>query len=102
MEEEDDKVVKDDAEEVDVTTKLLYVFFKTFTLTQIFNTLNIEPTYMYKYSSSLSPVTHILIHTLIQIISHTYVTLEPQVKIVGSTERVPYRCVRRSRIVRHV
>ena len=81
---------------------MAYVFFKTFTLTQIFNTLNIQATYMHKYSSSLSPVTHILIHMLIQIISHTYVTIEPQVKIVGSTERVPYRCVRGSRIVRHV
>ena len=55
-----------------------YVFFKTFTLTQIFNTLNIQPTYMHKYSSSLSLVHHSLVHKPIQVISHTYVTLEPQ------------------------
>ena len=31
---------------------------------------------MHKYSSSLSLVPHSLIHMLIQVISHTYVTLE--------------------------
>ena len=36
--------------------------------------------YIYSISLSLTLlVTHILIHTLIQIITHTYVTLEPQV-----------------------
>ena len=33
---------------------------------------------MYTYSSSISLVTHSLIHTLNQAIMHTYVTLEPQ------------------------
>ena len=55
-----------------------YVFFKIFTLTQIFNYLDIQPTYMCTYSSSLSLVPHSLIHILIQIITHTHVTLEPQ------------------------
>ena len=58
---------------------LTYVFFKSFTFTQIFNTLDIQPIYMYIYSSSISLVTHSLIHTLNQAIMHTYVTLEPQV-----------------------
>ena len=40
--------------------------------------IDIQPTYMHKYSSSLSLVPHSLIHMLIQVISHTYVTLEPQ------------------------
>ena len=62
-----------------------YVFFKTFTLTQIFNALNIQPTYIHKYSSSLSLVPHSLIHMPIQLITHTYVTLEPQ---GGRSQRV--------------
>ena len=56
-----------------------YVFFKSFTFTQIFNKLDIQTTYMYIYSSSISLVTHSLIHTLNQAIMHTYVTLEPQI-----------------------
>ena len=45
----------------------------------LFNKIDIQPTCMHKYSSSLSLVPHSLIHMLIQVISHTYVTLEPQV-----------------------
>ena len=41
--------------------------------------IDIQPTYTHKYSSSLSLVPHSLIHMLVQVISHTYVTLEPQV-----------------------
>ena len=56
-----------------------YVFFDWISHSHLFNKLQIQPTYMNKYSSSLSLVFHSLIHTLIQVISHTYVTLEPQI-----------------------
>ena len=56
----------------------MYVFFKSFTFTQIFNKLDIQPTFMYIYISFISLVTHSLIHTLNQAIMDTYVTLEPQ------------------------
>ena len=36
-----------------------------------------------KYSSSLSLVAHSLIQMLIQVISHTYITLEPQASLVA-------------------
>ena len=58
---------------------LTYVFFKSFTFTQIFNTLDIQTTYMYIYSISISLVTHSPIHTFNQAIMDTYLTLEPQV-----------------------
>ena len=54
-------------------------FFDWISHSHLFNKLQIQPTHMNKYSSSLSLVFHSLIHTLIQVISHTYVTLEPQV-----------------------
>ena len=38
---------------------------------------------MHKYSSSLSLVPHSLIHMLIQVISYTYVTLEPQADVLA-------------------
>ena len=50
----------------------------SFVRRRLFNKIDIQPTYMHKYSSSLSPVPHSQIHMLIQIISHTYVTLVPQ------------------------
>ena len=65
---------------VNLTTSVRIFLFLDFTLTQIFSKINIQPTYMHKYSSSLSLVPHSLIHILIQIITHTYVTLEPQTR----------------------
>ena len=46
----------------------------------LFNKIDIHTTYMQTYSSPLYVVIHILLHTLIQAIMHTYVTLEPQAK----------------------
>ena len=55
-----------------------YVFFYWISHSHVFNKIDIKPTYMHKYSSSLSLVAHSLLHMLIQVISHTHVTLEPQ------------------------
>ena len=49
---------------IDVVEPKAYVFFKSFTFIQIFNKLDIQPRYMYIYSSSLSLVPHSLIHKL--------------------------------------
>ena len=56
----------------------MYVIFYWISHSRLFNKIDIKPTYMYKYSSSLSLVPHSLSHMLIQVISHTYVTLETQ------------------------
>ena len=51
-----------------------YVFFYWISHSHLFNKVDIQLTYMHKYSSSLSLVPHSLIHMLIQVISHTYIT----------------------------
>ena len=62
----------------------MYVIFYWISHSHLFNKIDIQPTYMHKYSSSPSLVPHSLIYMLIQVISHTYVTLEPQIR------RLPY------------
>ena len=59
-------------------TSVAYVFFNLHSHSHLFDKIDIQPTYMHKYSSSLSLVAHSLLHMLIQVISHTHVTLEPQ------------------------
>ena len=54
------KILKIDEDDASVS-----IFWLDFTLTQIFNEIDIQPTYMHKYSSSLSLVPHSLIHMLI-------------------------------------
>ena len=54
------------------------IFLLDFILIQIFNKIDVQPTYMHKYSRSLSLVPHSLIHMIIRVISRTYVTLELQ------------------------
>ena len=52
-------------------------FFYWISYSHLFIKIDIQPTYMHKYSSYLSLVPHSLIHMLIiQVISHTYVTLQ--------------------------
>ena len=57
---------------------LTYVFFNPHSYSHFFNKIDIHTTYMYKCNSSLYLVISILLHTLTQIIMHTYITLEPQ------------------------
>ena len=59
-------------------TSVAYVFFNLHSHSHLFDKIDIQPTYMHMYSSSPSLVPHSLIYMLIQVISHTYVTLEPQ------------------------
>ena len=65
---------------------LMYVIFYWISHSHLFNKIDIQPTYMHKYSSSPSLVPHSLIYMLIQVISHTYVTLEPQ-RVFGDLNR---------------
>ena len=60
---------------VNLTTSVRIFLFLDFTLTQIFNNIDIQPTYMHKYSRSLSLVSHSLIYML-----------EPQVRTDVSSE----------------
>ena len=55
-----------------------YVFFNPHSHSHFFNKLDIHTSYMHKYSSPLSLVSHLLLHILTQAIIYNYLTLEPQ------------------------
>ena len=65
----------------------VYVIFYWISHSHLFNKIDIQPTYMHKYSSSPSLVPHSLIYMLIQVISHNYVTLEPQIRRLRYSQR---------------
>ena len=56
----------------------LYVFLNTHSHSHFFNKFDIHTSYMHKYSSPLSLVSHLLLHILTQAIIYNYLTLEPQ------------------------
>ena len=68
------------SDSVDMRTRFPFraVFFYWISHSHLFNKIDIQPITLHKYSSSLSLVPHSLIHKLIQVISHTYITLEWQ------------------------
>ena len=73
---------------------LPYVSFYWISHSRLFNKIDIQPIHMHKYSSSLSLVPHSLIYMLIQVISHTYVTLEPQRALRRSRSWDTHKCAR--------